>query len=88
MNHRTGPRVADVGEFGLIRRISEILETSAGAAAADPDIAVGIGDDAAVLRSETGWDLVLTCDVQVCGRHFRPRGWARAGSGGGRWRSI
>ncbi len=33
---------------------------------------VGPGDDAAVVRPRPRWDLVMTCDAQVAGRHFLP----------------
>ncbi len=58
--------VAEIGEFGLIARITTGLPQTA-------DVIVGIGDDAAVL--DIGGDelLVATCDAQVEGTHFRLR---------------
>jgi thiamine-monophosphate kinase len=35
-------------------------------------VILGIGDDAALLRPEPGWDWIVTCDAQVAGRHFLP----------------
>ncbi len=57
-------RIGDVGEFPLIARLAEIVGRTR------PDVAVGIGDDAAALDLG-GEDLVLlTVDSQVEGRHF------------------
>ncbi len=55
-----------LGEFSLISRIA------ARAAKLDcPDIVVGIGDDAAVLRPRKGEDLVVSTDSLVENVHFR-----------------
>lgn len=56
-------RPADLGEFGLIARLTQELETR-------PDVLVGAGDDAALLDPGEGALLVATCDAQVEGRHF------------------
>ena len=64
--------VADVGEFGLIDRLSDTL----GDAASGRDLVVGIGDDAAVYRvGGAGSDghsrvHVVTTDALVEGVHF------------------
>ena len=75
MHERT--TIAELGEFGLIERIRRLVESREGGSTAGPprdaDLLLGIGDDAAVLRPEPGWDLVVTCDAQVAGRHFLPR---------------
>lgn len=55
--------VADVGEFGLIERIREQVPDSAG-------VAVGIGDDAAVI--DWSGPVVAGVDTMVEGRHFKP----------------
>nr|WP_240771215.1 thiamine-phosphate kinase [Nocardioides sp. GY 10113] len=64
--------LADLGEFGLIDRIDEIVS----ALAPGDDVLVGPGDDAAVLRVRKG-HVVVSTDVIVEGRHFR-REWADA----------
>jgi thiamine-monophosphate kinase len=51
------------GEFALIQWIRERTSPSASAV-------VGIGDDAAVLRTTPGTDLVITTDLLTDGRHF------------------
>jgi len=58
--------VGETGEFTLIDRIKKILP-----AAGNKDLPVDIGDDAAVIRMDKRRALLLTCDIQVEGRHFR-----------------
>ena len=61
---RIRPReVARLGEFALIERLARLVPTGG------PGVAVGIGDDAAVL--EFRGRVLATCDVQVEGVHFR-----------------
>jgi len=55
-----------VGEFDLIRR------HLTGLGAARADVAVGVGDDAAVVRPPPGHELVLTTDLLLEGVHFLP----------------
>ena len=61
-------KVKDIGEFGLIDRISK--------RSIDKKILVGIGDDAAVFKTDEGLQ-VLTTDCLVEGDHFR-RKWFTA----------
>ena len=56
------------GEFRLIERLIEHLPAAAGTV-------IGPGDDAAVVRLRRDFDLVITVDALVEGRHFRRR-WA------------
>ncbi len=62
-------QLRDLGEFGLIRRI----ERSARRLGLARGVVLGIGDDAAVLRSRTGEDVVVSTDASVEGVHFRWR---------------
>ncbi len=55
-------KIKDIGEFGLIEKISKKPRNK--------DILVGIGDDAAVIKQERGLQ-VLTTDCLVEGDHFR-----------------
>jgi thiamine-monophosphate kinase len=61
--------LADAGEFGLIGAFLERFEQG-------PQVYVGPGDDAAVLRTPKG-HVVVSTDLIVEGRHFR-REWAAA----------
>lgn len=53
-----------MGEFELIRRYF------AGLTPESADVALGIGDDAALLRVPAGQELAVTTDTLVAGRHF------------------
>ncbi len=57
--------VGETGEFNLIDRIRKILPVTR-----NKDLLVDIGDDTAVLRLDRRRALLLTCDIQVEGRHF------------------
>lgn len=56
-------RLEDLGEFGLIARLTNHLETR-------PDVALGVGDDAALLDPGPGMLVAATIDALVAGRHF------------------
>jgi len=64
------PRVCDIGEFGLLGRIREILGYHS------QEILIGIGDDAAVIQPRTQ-PVVLSTDAMVEGIHFR-KSWTSA----------
>jgi thiamine-monophosphate kinase len=55
-------KIKDIGEFGLIDRITRKSK--------DKNVLVGIGDDAAVVKTKKGLQ-VLTTDCLVEGDHFR-----------------
>jgi thiamine-monophosphate kinase len=60
-------RVNDIGEFGLIRRIGSLLDTDGRRSAR---VSTGIGDDAASFLPRAGYELLITCDSMVEGRHY------------------
>lgn len=57
-------RIADIGEFGLIRRIAAVLGP------AGEGVFVGIGDDAAVLATDGRRSLLASSDMLIEGVHF------------------
>ncbi|MBN2030470.1 thiamine-phosphate kinase [bacterium] len=59
-------RLTELGEFGLIGRITRIVNNEGEMR----DVVVGIGDDAAVIRTHPGKLAVLTTDMLVEGVHF------------------
>ena len=63
-------RVSDIGEFGLIRRISDFLKKNG---IGSERVIVGIGDDTASFLPRPGYELLVTCDCMVEGRHYLPR---------------
>ncbi len=62
-------RVSDIGEFGLIRRISDLLKKEG---IQSNRVVLGIGDDAASFTQRSGYELLVTCDCMVEGRHYLP----------------
>ena len=66
------------GEFDLIRRLTGAVPCRR------PDVVLGPGDDAAVLRPPPGMDLVQTIDTCLEGVHF-PAGLDPADLG---WRAL
>jgi len=63
--------VAVLSEFDLIRRYFEQPEALA------QGVALGVGDDAALLRPSGGMELAVSTDLLLEGRHFRPGADAR-----------
>lgn len=64
---RAAVRVRDLGEFGLIERLSAYLRRRL---PPSPAIALGIGDDAALWHPTPGWISVLSTDSMIEGVHF------------------
>ena len=58
--------IGDLGEFELIERIRRAAEGTRA-----PQLRLGIGDDAAVLRPRPGEDFVVSADTLVENVHFR-----------------
>src|SRR5690554_5925135 len=56
--------VSELGEFGLIKHLTKHFKVS------QQTTAKGVGDDAAVLNQETGYQTILTTDMLVEGVHF------------------
>ncbi len=63
-------RVIDIGEFGLIRRISDLLNKEG---IRSEQVTIGIGDDSASFLPRPGYELLVTCDCLVEGCHYLPR---------------
>jgi len=59
--------LADIGEFGLIRRIHELIDQEGVKA---PGVTLGIGDDCAAFLPDKGYEILVTCDCMVEGRHY------------------
>ena len=68
--------VQELGEFGLIRRIERAVNraTATGAIGRHSAVALGMGDDAALLRVRAGEDLAVSTDAFVEGVHFQREG--------------
>ena len=62
-------RVSDIGEFGLIRRISSLTDKEG---VCSERVTLGIGDDTASFLPRSGYEILVTCDCMVEGRHYLP----------------
>jgi len=62
--------LADIGEFGLIERIDELLRRES---VQTPGLTLGIGDDTASFLPHAGYEVLVTCDCMVEGRHYLPQ---------------
>jgi thiamine-monophosphate kinase len=67
-----GREQAHLGEFDLIRRYFSRI------GATRPDVVLGVGDDAALLRMPADMELAAAVDTLVAGRHFPPDSDARS----------
>lgn len=64
-----GKTLSEIGEFGLIRRLKTLVEEMG---MQREGVTLGIGDDAAAIRPREGYEILITCDCLVEGRHFLP----------------
>jgi thiamine-monophosphate kinase len=58
-----------IGEFGLIRRIRSLIDSEG---VRPEGLTIGAGDDAASFLPRPGYELLVTCDAIVEGRHYLP----------------
>ena len=63
-------KVSDIGEFGLIRRINDLVNRDG---LGSERLSLGIGDDTASFLPRPGYELLVTCDSMVEGRHYLPQ---------------
>jgi thiamine-monophosphate kinase len=63
-------KVSDIGEFGLIGRINDLLKKEG---IRSERVTLGIGDDTASFLPRPGYELLVTCDCMVEKRHYLPR---------------
>lgn len=61
--------LADIGEFGLIRLINSLIDQEG---VRTRQVTLGIGDDCASFTPEEGFEMLITCDCMVEGRHYLP----------------
>ncbi len=61
--------LTDIGEFGLIRRIHKLTEREGVKASG---VTLGIGDDCASFQPDRGYEILVTCDCMIEGRHYVP----------------
>jgi thiamine-monophosphate kinase len=61
--------LSDIGEFGLIDRIHTLIREEG---IKTPGVTIGISDDAAAIKPREGYELLVTCDCLVEGRHYLP----------------
>lgn len=57
----------DIGEFGMIRRIQELIVNEG---VRNSNITTGIGDDCASFKPDEGFEVLVTSDCMVEGRHY------------------
>jgi thiamine-monophosphate kinase len=61
--------LSDIGEFGIIDRILMLIQEEG---VKTPGVTLGIGDDAAAIKPRVGYEVLVTCDCLIEGRHYLP----------------
>jgi thiamine-monophosphate kinase len=61
--------IKDIGEFALIQRIHNLLKEEG---LRSERVTLGIGDDTASFLPRPGYEILVTCDSLVEGRHYLP----------------
>ena len=62
-----GKTISDIGEFGLIDRINKLIDSQG---ITNKSVKMGIGDDCASFIPRNGFEILITCDSMVEGRHY------------------
>jgi len=61
--------LAEIGEFGLIDRIDTLIKKEG---LGGRGVTLSLGDDTAAFRSRPGFEVLVTCDAMVEGKHYLP----------------
>lgn len=61
--------LSEIGEFGLLDRIHNLIQEEG---IPSSGVTLGIGDDTAAVKSHEGYEVLVTCDCLVEGRHYLP----------------
>lgn len=57
-------KLSQLGEFGIINRIQQVVDEPSG------QVRLGIGDDCGIVQPHSGWELLITTDALVEEIHF------------------
>ncbi|MFC1840272.1 thiamine-phosphate kinase [Thermodesulfobacteriota bacterium] len=60
-------KISDISEFELIEMIEKLINSQVNKS---PGLTLATGDDTAVFNPEPGYEILITCDSMVEGRHF------------------
>ena len=61
--------ISAIGEFGLIKKVRAIIDSEG---VRPEGLTLGAGDDAASFLPRPGYDILVTCDAFIEGRHYLP----------------
>lgn len=61
--------LTEIGEFGLIRRIHTLIEREG---VSTHGVTLGIGDDCASFSPDENFEILITCDCMIEGKHYLP----------------